>query len=82
MVDRIGIMKEGKLAAIVEVTLPRPRRTDDAAFTAKVRKLRAFLEAGHAKQNAPSRIDVSDPMTFTGLCRKFDSSRGIGVTFS
>jgi NitT/TauT family transport system ATP-binding protein len=47
LADRIGIIKEGKLAAVVEVTLPRPRRIDDATFTAEVRKLRAFLEGGH-----------------------------------
>ena len=82
MADRIGIMKEGKLAAIVEMTLPRPKRTDDAAFTAEVRKVRAFLEAGCVEQNAPSRIDVSDPETYTALCRNFDSARGIDVTFS
>jgi NitT/TauT family transport system ATP-binding protein len=36
LADRIGIMREGKLAAIVEVTLPRPRQVDGAAFTTEV----------------------------------------------
>ena len=49
LADRIGIMKEGRLAAVIEVTLPRPRQADDGAFTAEVRKLRGFLEVDHVK---------------------------------
>ena len=48
LADRVGVMKDGKLEEVVEVNLPRPRREDDQAFTAEVRKLRAFLEAAHA----------------------------------
>lgn len=54
LADRVGIMKSGKLEEVVEVTLPRPRHEDDAAFTAEVRKLREFLEVSHLKPKAPS----------------------------
>lgn len=46
--DRIGIIRDGRLRQIVDMKLPRPRRQDDAAFTAEVHKLRGFLEAGTA----------------------------------
>ena len=45
--DRVGVIKDGKLAEIVEMKLPRPRHNDKAAFTAEVHKLRTLLEAGH-----------------------------------
>jgi NitT/TauT family transport system ATP-binding protein len=54
LADRVGVMKDGKLEEVVEVTLPRQRREDDAAFTAEVRKLRGFLEADHVTLRAQS----------------------------
>jgi len=48
LADRVGVMKDGRLEEIVEVKLSRPRREDNQAFTAEVRKLRGFLEAAHA----------------------------------
>ena len=43
LADRVGVMMDGRLEKIVEVNLPRPRREDEQAFTAEVRKLRGFL---------------------------------------
>ena len=54
LADRIGIMKDGRLEEVVEVTLPRPRRQDDTAFTTEVRKLRGFFEANHVAPSALS----------------------------
>jgi NitT/TauT family transport system ATP-binding protein len=51
LADRIGVMRDGRLAEVVDVKLARPRREDDPAFTSVVRKLRGFLEGTHA---APS----------------------------
>lgn len=44
LADRVGIMKDGRLERVVEVTLPRPRREESKEFTSEVRKLRNFLE--------------------------------------
>jgi NitT/TauT family transport system ATP-binding protein len=49
LADRVGVMRDGKLAEVVEVSLPRPRRDDDPAFVAEVRRLKGLLEVGHAK---------------------------------
>jgi len=43
LADRVGVMMDGRLEEIVEVNLPRPRREDEQAFMAEVRKLRGFL---------------------------------------
>jgi NitT/TauT family transport system ATP-binding protein len=54
LADRVGVMKDGRLEKIVEMTLPRPRSEDDAAFSAEVRKLRKFLETARVTPKAPS----------------------------
>jgi len=41
--DRVGVMNDGKLKEVVELTLPRPRREDDPAFTVEVKRLRELL---------------------------------------
>ena len=58
LADRVGVIREGVLEEVVEVTLPRPRRQDDAAFTDEVRRLRAFLSSTrHARR--PQRATPS-----------------------
>jgi len=54
LADRVGVMKDGRLEEVVKVTLPRPRREDNAAFTAEVHKLRGFFEVGNVTQRAPA----------------------------
>jgi NitT/TauT family transport system ATP-binding protein len=49
LADRVGIMKDGRLAKILKVTLSRPRRQEETAFTAEVHKLRGFLEPVHGR---------------------------------
>jgi ABC-type nitrate/sulfonate/bicarbonate transport system ATPase subunit len=53
LADRVGVMKDGRLDKIVEMTLPRPRSEDDPAFMAEVRKLRRLLEGTRAKPKVP-----------------------------
>jgi NitT/TauT family transport system ATP-binding protein len=50
--DRVGVIRDGKLEEIVEMTLPRPRRQDDPAFTAEVKRLRGLLATAPSKPGA------------------------------
>ncbi len=59
LADRVGVMRDGRLATIVDVTLMRPRRQDDAAVIAEVRKLRALLEAPAAGSGLTPRAAKS-----------------------
>ncbi len=43
LADRIGIMKEGKLAHVLSVTLPRPRKEGQKDFMLDVERIRDFL---------------------------------------
>jgi ABC-type nitrate/sulfonate/bicarbonate transport system ATPase subunit len=44
LADRVGVMKEGKLAHIHPITLPRPRNEEQKDFMAEVGKIRNFLK--------------------------------------
>jgi NitT/TauT family transport system ATP-binding protein len=52
LADRIGVMQEGKLEEVVEVTLPRPRPEDHPDFTAEVQRLRQYLSTRHPRRGA------------------------------
>jgi len=43
LADRIGVMEEGKLKAVVEVSLSRPRNGDQHNFLPEVEKIRRLL---------------------------------------
>ncbi len=43
LADRIGVMKEGKLKAVIGIDLPRPRNENDLNFLPKVEEIRTIL---------------------------------------
>jgi len=45
LADRVGIMKDGKLGEIIPITLPRPRKEEQASFMLEVKKIRRCLSA-------------------------------------
>jgi NitT/TauT family transport system ATP-binding protein len=51
LADRVGVMMEGRLQEIVDMTLPRPRHEEDAAFASEVRKLRRFLDGAESRHD-------------------------------
>jgi NitT/TauT family transport system ATP-binding protein len=62
LADRVGVVRNGVLREVVEIALPRPRREDEAAFSAEVHRLRGLLEtkdAGPAAHRQARRPDTS-----------------------
>ena len=51
LADRIGVMRNGMLAEIIEVGLPRPRKENASGFMLKVKSVRECLTAtSHARR--------------------------------
>lgn len=55
LADRVGVMRDGSLASLVRVALPRPRHDTEAAFALEVKALRALLGAAPDATEASSR---------------------------
>jgi NitT/TauT family transport system ATP-binding protein len=49
LADRIGIMCDGVLKEIIDVTLPRPRTEETAPFMVEVKKVRESLASEHSQ---------------------------------
>lgn len=63
LADRIAVLRDGRFAVDVRVDLPRPRRTDDPAFTALRRRLLAELgvhDPGSPASPAPAAPDPKE----------------------
>jgi ABC-type nitrate/sulfonate/bicarbonate transport system ATPase subunit len=58
LADRIGVMRHGKLAEIIPITLPRPRLEEAAPFMLEVKKVRGCLVAGPPR---PHELEVTEP---------------------
>lgn len=55
LADRVGVMREGSLASLEPIALPRPRRESDAAFALEMKTLRSLLGASPRPTEATTR---------------------------